>query len=105
MSKLFFVSWRSYVEDYRPINKLPTPPILGWWVIGCGADTTDDYHKMGAYIVANNADQVYFHIVKNWPEFDLNHVDSIKETNKILRHSKFPLTDWMQERINQYERT
>ena len=104
MSKLFFVAWREYVEDYRPVRYPPTENILGWWLIGCGSDKKEDYHKVCAYVTANNIDQAYYHILKNWPEFEIEHVESAKETNKVLRHSKFVLDDWMKVRINNIER-
>ena len=103
MSNMFFIAWREYVEDYRPILFPPTKQILGWWLIGCGVDRKGEYHKVCAYVVAENKDQVNYIILKNWPEFDVEDIELCKEVNSIKNHPKFKIEEWMKDRIKEWK--
>lgn len=93
---LFWISWYQPTEDHRPLTFPPNKGVLSWHCTGsCAAGDT-----MCALVVGENQIHAEEIIRVDWPEAEewrfCNRASSTTLSNR------FPVSDWMQERIELY---
>ena len=96
-----WVSWIERSEDYRPICDPPNKAVLGWWRSGeCLGGNT-----LCAYIDADSYTDIDKAVEREWPTHsDLNYIRDWRflkiVPDDFVPSDRFPLSDWMRERIN-----
>ena len=97
MVKLQWVSWWQPTEDYRPLNFPPNQYILGWWKSG---EDMEGNASLCALVIAMTEENAKRIIKVDWPEADNWRFCYEKEGTNLS--DRFPVSEWMQERINDY---
>lgn len=101
MKKVFWFSWEQHSDDHRPLVFPPKLPILAWWCTGSG----NDYSSLVAAIEADSKEECLKFVKENWEE-NLGEVGEIRfceliapeENGNYLVSSRFPTSEWMNER-------
>lgn len=96
---LYWCSFWSDADDYRPLHFPPTDTrILGWW---CSGEDEDGRSSLCLLISAIDEEQVKELVKVEWPEAEG------AEWRFIQRHGcdealcdRFPLSDWMKPRFD-----
>lgn len=91
----FWMSWIVSEEDYRPLTFPPNAAILGWW---CSGYDTDDHSILCGLVEAKNEAAARKAVLRDWPGISWRFVEP-KDTNHIIQSDRFPLSDWMKERM------
>lgn len=91
----FWVSWIQPTEDYRPLSYPPGDSIIGWW---CSGYDGQDNPILMALIQGTSEDDVIKAVKADWPEWENWRIFEEKEVD-WKPGSRFPLSDWMKERI------
>ena len=92
----FWVSWVQRSDDYRPLGYPPHEPVLGWW---CSGYDSADNATLCALIEAADEKAAEEVIKKEWPEWTEWRFIEPRE-NDHRPGDRFPLSDWMEARIN-----
>ena len=94
--KLFWISWYQTTEDNRPLHYPPeSERLLGWW--DTGTRCSDDASTLCSLVEAEDVDSAKAVIQIDWPEAE--EWRFCDETNSHNLSDRFPLSDWMIERI------
>jgi hypothetical protein len=59
----FWISWKEYAPDNRPLTDPPSEAILGWWESGAG----DGFTTLCAVVEAGTEWEARKQVLKNWP--------------------------------------
>ncbi len=59
----FWISWKEYAPDNRPLTDPPSEAILGWWESGAG----DGFTTLCAVVDAVSEKEAMEHVIRNWP--------------------------------------
>lgn len=95
MKGRWWISWLQPTEDYRPLNYPPNGDILGWW---CSGYNELDVATLCALVKGKDARAARKAIRKEWPEAgDWRFENNV--ASDWLPGDRFPLTDWMRERL------
>ena len=94
--KCFWISWFQPTEDHRPLTYPPNEKIVCWWCTGTRVE--DNASTLVAFVIGNSEEEAKAAILKDWPEAEEWRFCQEKE-NKDLS-DRFPLSDWMKERMN-----
>lgn len=103
--KRYWCSWVCEEDDHRPLTYPPNEGILGWW---CSGYTPEDHATLCALVEAESVDHVREVVLKDWPEFvkdwpsfggQLWRIEPEEVASDWLPIDRFPLSDWMKERI------
>lgn len=92
-----WISWHQPTEDYRPITAPPHAAVMGWWCSG----GDDNSHSLCALVVADDEEQARAIVLVDWPEAERWRFCDPKPNAQM--GDRFPLSDWMIERIKQRE--
>ena len=93
----YWLSWESPCEDYRPLTYPPQKAILGWW---CSGYNSDDYAIICACVQAESEESAKSEIAKEWPESVGAHWRFCNDKGPAFAPGgRFPLADWMVERL------
>ena len=94
----YWVSWKEYEKDYRPIHDPPNAAILGWWCSGHG----DTYSTLCALVQCESKAEIAQVLGEDWPQenlvFDMRFIQVVDMDYQPS--DRFVLTDWMKERMN-----
>lgn len=100
--KRYWVSWVNVGEnDYRPITYPPNRGILGWWVSG---EDTEGCTILVACVQGEDIDSAKEAVYKDWPELrgtedSFRFFEERDSDYDPSKGGRFPLSDWMKERI------
>lgn len=98
MNGRWWISWNEYEADFRPINDPPNAAVLGWWCSGEG----EHHVTLCALVEAPTLKAVYLAIYENWPQghdvLDVRFTEE-KSGEWLPDGDRFPLADWMKERL------
>ena len=95
--KRFWCSWHQPTADFRPLRDPPNDAVLGWW---CSGERGDGVAILCALVRANSAGEVERAIEGDWPEAtEWRFVE--ERTANWLPGDRFPLRDWMLQRISE----
>lgn len=92
--KYYWIGWYQPTEDPRPKMYPPNESVMGWWRTGMDGG---DRYTLCAWVKAMTADEAQQIILKDWPEAD--DWRFCDPSNKIEANDRFPLNDWMKERL------
>lgn len=98
----YWVRWYEYCPDNRPVTDPPAESILAWWETGRG----NDYSTICAVIEATNEDEAKELVSSNWPDdgsWKPKRFDTTDDRGPTFDASglsdRFPVKDWMVERL------
>lgn len=94
---LYWVSWYQPTLDFRPLSFPPNNNILGWWKTG---ENTSNESTLVAIVTSISSDDVREIVHIDWPE--VTNWRFIEKKSTLLLNDRFPLTNWMIERINNF---
>ena len=94
---IYWVSWYQPTQDFRPLSFPPNKNILGWWKTG---ENTSNESTLVAIVNAVSVKDAEKLIRKDWPE--VTNWRFIEKKSTLLLNDRFLLTNWMIERINDF---
>lgn len=95
--KRFWLSWIQPTEDHRPLTYPPGPGVLGWW---CSGDCQEGA-TLCALVEAEDEEDADKTIRADWPEkATFRFIDEAEPD--WLPNDRFPLSDWMKERLEKH---
>lgn len=91
-----WLGWEQGGNDHRPITYPPPAPILGWWCSGEG----HGYSTLCALVAADTEEQAWKEVrdKKAWPDAGKERFAELVGPDH-LPGDRFPLNDWMKERL------
>jgi hypothetical protein len=93
--KRFWASWIQPTDDHRPLTFPPNEGVLGWW---CSGYDRHDEAILCAVILAENEDEAFKIVEKDWPEIqEWRFIDQREDDFKPS--DRFVMSDWMEERF------
>lgn len=91
----FWMSWYQPTEDHRPLAFPPNAAILGWW---CTGYRHDNAATICALVQAESEEAAWDAVKKDWPEME-QRFSGEREPDYAIKSDRFPLSDWMRERM------
>mgnify|MGYP006921408983 CR=1 FL=1 len=90
----FWISWYQPTGDHRPLAYPPHRSILGWW---CTGFASEGVATICALVEAADEDTAKAAVRVDWPEAERWRF--CEEHDGSALGTRFPLSDWMRERI------
>lgn len=93
--KRFWMSWYVEEDDHRPLTYPPNKAVLGWWCTGYDGNGRA---TLCGLIEAETEDAAQQAVFADWPGIEWRFVDEM-EPGYVVTSDRFPLSDWMVERL------
>jgi len=92
----FWLSWTERALDYRPLTYPPNAAILGWWKSG---ESEDGRAILCAVVESKHEKAAWAAIRKDWPGKKESRFCENRGPFYSMKSDRFPLSDWMVERM------
>ena len=91
----YWISWEQRTVDHRPLAFPPNKGVLGWW---CSGYTEDGWATLCAAVDADNEEGAKSTVKIDWPEAgEWRYCE--QRADDWMPNDRFPLKDWMVERL------
>lgn len=90
----YWLSWFQPGDDFRPMTYPPNASVLGWWKSGI----TEYGSTLCALVREQSESLAWSAIEQDWPDMEDKRFCEDKGS-LFLPGDRFPLSDWMKERI------